>query len=203
MRVDIALITSITIFFLFFVHYYTVPPVITVLSSEDILKFVPEAYAHPSDMPEKIVFAVKHVRGYTAIEFWYYWPYDGVIKKDDWEPVIVYTDGEHVLAVAHREHYVWRVNYNPLVNNTHVVVMFQYGFHTPYIQQPFPGWERIRLPIMYEVPPKDVDVSKIVGWELSPTKSALYAAVMYSTLWSVLAYAVLAGVLGNRRFVRV
>ncbi len=201
MRIDIALIISLSIGAVLFSYFYSAPAIVGILTAEDILGFIPDAYAYKSDMPSKLVFETDYFDGYRVITYWYYWPYDGTKKVDDWEPVVVYTKDGDVVAVATRVHYVWRVDYNPPLNGTHPVVTFGYLYHTPLLQEPVSGWEKVNLPLSYEAPPEDIDPKSIVSLTPDPTQSALYAAIMYSSMWSIIIYATVAGILRENRFV--
>ena len=172
-------IAGISAFFVVFNLFYTTTPYpFAVVTAEDITKFAPNAYVASGDEPERIVATSSMWRGYKVMEYWYYWPYDGHVKKDDWEPIIVLVDGDSIKAVAHRIHYNWRVSYAFPTEDGKPVVSFMYLWHTPMLKVES-GYRKVTIIPEIGEPPEDVNYNEVFGYGLLPTESALTAALTY------------------------
>jgi len=180
----IPLIFSILTFILVYNHFYSILP-ITVLNVED---FSPYTYVLKGDRFDRVIVKVGYHDGLAYYEFWYHWSYDGFEKRDDWEPVVVYAKSS-VYAVAFREHYHWRVIYNPIVENeTHVVITFSPYYHTPFNVQPPKNYVKVDYEAEFGVPPEDLNHDEIIG-------SAKLNALFYASLSSLAAFFVLRGLI--------
>lgn len=156
----ISIITFVFVFNMFY-SVFAPPP----LMIANVQMYTPKGYVAPNDQPEKVIVHVTRFSDLVVYEFWYYWPYDGNVKKDDWEPVVVYVKGDgSVYAVASRIHYVWRVNYNPIIaDGTHIVVTFRYAWHNPLFVEPPKGYVEVSKEPVLGTPPEELDHASILG----------------------------------------
>jgi len=181
------LLASVLAFILVFNFFYNVllPPPFTVASIE---QFTPKAYVAPDDQPIKIIVKPTYHGSLRVFEFWYLWPYDGWVKKEDWEPVIVYVKDDHVYAVAFRIHYNWRVSFDPpIVNGTHVRIAFAYRYHTPLLTPPPHGWVEVKTKPEVGQPPEKIDHNMIIGIP-NPLDNAFTAGLIYGLISAVVTY---------------
>jgi len=182
-------LASVAVFLLIFNVFYTVAPLpFRIVSIEDVERFAPKAYCAPDDRPDRLLAAAKVWKGYTVIEYWYHWPYDGYERRDDWEPVLLLIDGDEVKAVAHRIHYNWRVAYSFPTEDGLPVVTFLYLWHTPMLKEPGEGYVSAGVSPVLGNPPEDIDVGEVFGYGLLPTESAIAAATLYGLLAAGVTY---------------
>jgi len=183
-----AVAAILTLLVVFNIFYSIVPSPITIVSIDEVLHFAPKAYVHPYEQPDEIVATEKSWRGYKVIEYWYKWSYDGPEARDDWEPVILLIDGDHVKAVISRIHYSWRISYTFPMDGDRPIVTFLYGYHTPALRPPLSDWVEVTTPITLGSPPESVNYDEVFGWSILPTESALASAMVLSILAASVIY---------------
>jgi len=182
----IASFASIVVFVFVFNIFYGVlfnPP----FTIYDISEHLPESYAKPDDMPDKLVVKTGRYQGMDVYEFWYHWNYDGAEQKDDWEPVVVFVDGDKIVAASARWHYNWRTIFTPPSNGTHVYITMLYRYHTPMFKTPEEGYERITLMPEFGQTPEDIDYSDLIEI-ISPMRHSIVAALLYASISAVITF---------------
>jgi len=182
----VAFFSSILVFVFVFNIFYGVlfnPP----LTIYDVVEHLPEAYAQPGDMPDRLVVKTGSYQGLDVYEFWYHWNYDGSEMRDDWEPVVAFFDSGEVVAVSARWHYNWRTIFSPPSNGTHVYVTMLYGYHTPMFRTPDEGMERIILIPEFSQTPEDIDYGNLIE-VISPLRHSIVAALVYASISAVVTF---------------
>ena len=181
------LLASLAFLAVFNLFYTIAPYPISIVSIDDVYKFAPSGYTKLDDGPEKIVSKLSTWRGYEVIEYWYYWPYDGYEKKDDWEPVVLVIK-DNVKAVAVRIHYSWRVSFVFPQDGLKPVVTFNHLWHTPFLKEPPPDWEEVKIKPVIGIPPEKLDYDSIFGFGFLPTQSAIVSAMIFGCVAFIAVY---------------
>ena len=144
-----------------------------------------------SDPPLKLIVKVDRKQGFVCIQYWYYWNHDGYELRDDYEPIFVYVkpSGE-IHALAFRVHYNWRIKFEPIVEDSHVVITFLTSYHTPVNNYPplnvSEYFIEFSLPPSLDEVPEDINPWDIVSIEGYPTLQQLIRSIILSLGVSIL-----------------